>query len=211
MIGNRVVREASIIRLVTISAPLIGKAEPLVRVEQGVLTACRAKGPGGGVQPAVGLACLLAIMGAGPLTAQGRSVVALPRQIPAAVSAEQDPDVLRQPPIVRMAGLGLLGGVVVGGAVAVPFYLAFRDTNCEICTGLFVAIPVVVLAHSAGQALGVHLGNSRRGRFFADLGMSLLGTAAGAGLGALVGIDVALLGVAGGLGATVWMEARTSR
>jgi hypothetical protein len=204
-------RAASIIRLVTISAPLIGEAEPRVRVEQVVLTARRAKGPGGRVRPAAGLALLLAIIGAGPLTAQERSVVALPRWIPPAVSTGQDRDAFRQPPVARMAGLGLLGGVVAGGAVAIPFYLALHDTNCEICTGLFVAVPAVVLAYSAGQALGVHLGNGWRGNFFADLGVSLLATAAGAGLGALAGMDAALLGVAVGLGATVWMEARTSR
>jgi hypothetical protein len=110
-----------------------------------------------------------------------------------------------------MAGFGLLGGVVAGAAVAIPFYLALDDTGCEVCTWLYIAVPAVFLAYSTGQALGVHLGNGRRGHFLADLGVSLLATAAGAGLGALADPDAALLGAAFGLAATVWIEIRTSR
>jgi hypothetical protein len=159
----------------------------------------------------VSLAVVLALPWAGPLRAQARSVAFLPRQIQPVVVTGQDRDAQGQPPIARMAGLGLLGGVVAGAAVAIPFYLALDDSDCEVCTGLVIAIPAVFLAYSAGQAVGVHLGNGRRGNFLADLGVSLLATAAGAGLGALADPDAALLGAAVGLGATVWMEARTSR
>lgn len=165
---------------------------------------------------AVVLTALLGL-GSGRLAAQDRSVVFLPRQVPTAVAVSsviatpQGREVASRPPVARMAGFGLLGGVVAGAAVAIPFYLAFDDSGCEVCTGLYIAVPAVFLAYSAGQALGVHLGNGRRGNFLADLGVSLLATAAGAGLGALADPDAALLGAAFGLAATVWTEIRTSR
>jgi hypothetical protein len=57
----------------------------------------------------------------------------------------------------------------------------------------------------------VHLGNGGRGSFLADLGVSLLTSALAIGLAAATDGDAALLGVAFSLGATVWIEARTSR
>lgn len=138
-------------------------------------------------------------------------MVVLSREIPPAAGHRQDERPPR-PPILRMAGLGFLGGVMAGAAVAAPFYLALNDSGCDICTGLVIAVPAVWAAYSAGQALGVHLGNGRRGNFLADFGVSLLGSAAGGGLGALAGADEAIIGAAlFGLVATIWMEVRSSR
>jgi hypothetical protein len=145
------------------------------------------------------------------VAAQEESVVVFPRLTQPHRGRAQEPSPAQQAPVLRMAGFGLLGGVVAGAAVAVPFYLAFNDSGCEVCTGLLIAIPAVVMAYSAGQALGVHLGNGRRGDFLADFGISLLATAAGAGLGALAGRDGALVGIVIGLAATTWTEIRTSR
>jgi hypothetical protein len=152
-----------------------------------------------------------AVAGADPLLAQERPIVVRPVQILPYRGPNRIQQPVRPAPVVRMAALGFLGGAVAGTAVAIPFYLALDDSGCEVCTGLIIAVPAVVVAYSAGQALGVHLGNGRRGTFLADLGISLLATAAGAGLGALADPDAAILGAAVGLAGTVWMEIRTSR